>query len=89
MNKIEEFATDMESREEDFYSRETRSRLIEDEALSSEEDGFMQGYEFGGNNENNWNKEENSSDEDEEGDLDEEDWESWDRYEKSQFEGIY
>ena len=30
--------------EEDFYSEDARILLIEDDELSGEEDGFMQGY---------------------------------------------
>lgn len=31
--------------EESFYSKKTRERLVEEEALTNEEAGFMQGYE--------------------------------------------
>ena len=33
------------SREEGFYSKVTRQSLVEEGALSSEEEGFMNGYE--------------------------------------------
>ncbi len=31
--------------EEGFYSKKTRERLVEQDALSNEEAGFMEGYE--------------------------------------------
>jgi hypothetical protein len=32
-------------KEESFYSKSKREKLVEEGALNSEEDGFMQGYE--------------------------------------------
>ena len=34
--------------EEGFYSKKARERLVEEDALSNEEAGFMQGYEEDG-----------------------------------------
>ena len=60
-------AVNEQTDEEDIYLGENRARLLDEGALSYEEEGFMQGYDDSAPAEQNYEEEED------------EDWESWDK----------